>query len=478
LKFDPSATATLAPAPRNLAAAAYTLVVVHEGERKEIPLPSRGSIVLGRAEDCDVCIPHRTLSRRHVEIAVGDAVSICDLGSKNGTRLRALRLEAHARAEVLPGDEQVPGEIFEPGALVCYVKARVAGAAVPGLLLRPKANSETPRIASTSSRADGLVEPVIQDPAMQRIYSLLERIAPGDISVLLLGETGVGKEVAARSIHARSKRAGGPFLAINCAALSPALLESELFGHERGAFTGAHASKEGIFEAASGGTVMLDEVGELPQAVQAALLRVIEERTVMRVGSTKVRHVDVRLVAATNRDLGAEVERGSFRRDLYFRLNGISLQIPPLRERKDEILPLALGFLAKTANAAQTLTQEAEQALLAWSWPGNVREVRNVIDRAALLAGDGPVEAAHLGLPGPSTADMPASAGRSARVTLGAANAESLRGELDAIERQRIVAALDRAGGNQTRAAAELGMPRRTFVSRLDAYGVPRPRRR
>jgi transcriptional regulator with PAS, ATPase and Fis domain len=218
--------------------------------------------------------------------------------------------------------------------------------------------------------------------------------------VLLLGETGVGKEVLAQSIHKLSPRRDAPFLALNCAALTESLLESELFGNERGAFTGAVTARPGLFESAQGGTVFLDELGELPMVIQVKLLRVLEERRVTRVGGRSPISVDVRFIAATNKDLEASIERGTFREDLYYRLAGITLTIPPLRERASEIVPLALRFLrmtaAKMGRSEPTLSPDARVAMLRYSWPGNVRELRNVIDRALVLAAGDTIELSHM----------------------------------------------------------------------------------
>jgi transcriptional regulator with GAF, ATPase, and Fis domain len=353
-----------------------------------------------------------------------------------------------------------------------------------------------PALDATASHAGvGAAAPVLIDSAMLRIYALLERVAAGELPVLLLGETGVGKEVAAKWVHARSTRAHAPFLALNCAAFSPSLLESELFGHEKGAFTGANSTKVGLLEAADRGTLFLDEVGEMPAGVQAAFLRVLEERAVLRVGATRARPIDVRIVAATNRSLEAEVAAGRFRKDLYFRLNGISVELPPLRARPSEILPLALALLHQRARSPGVFTARAEAAMLAYAWPGNVRELRNVVERAALLAGDArvPIEidVEHLGLPAeppaadaraPRSSEPPRLSRRTLPPSRESASAgpspRALRDQLESLERERIVQALEAHGGNQTRAAAALGMPRRTFVARLDVYGIARPRRR
>ncbi len=228
---------------------------------------------------------------------------------------------------------------------------------------------------------------------MQRIHQLAERAAAGTINVIVTGETGVGKELLSETVHRMSPRRDGPYVCLNCAALSETLLESELFGHERGAFTGAHQAKTGLIEAAAGGSLFLDEVGELSLTTQAKLLRVLETREVTRLGSVKPRRIDVRFIAATNRDLEAEVERGTFRRDLYFRLNGITLTIPPLRERRTEIPYLAGIFIRRICRELGRPEPQLPQPILhileQYAWPGNIRELKNMIERAVLLC-DGP----------------------------------------------------------------------------------------
>jgi transcriptional regulator with PAS, ATPase and Fis domain len=282
---------------------------------------------------------------------------------------------------------------------------------------------------------------------------------------------------------------------INCAALAETLLESELFGHERGAFTGAVKAKTGLLEAGNGGTVLLDEVGEMPLTTQAKLLRVLESREVMRVGSIETRAIDVRLVAATNRDLPSLVAAGGFRSDLYFRLNGITIRIPPLRERRDEILPLARTFLAAAALGRPiAFTPAALTKLEAYVWPGNVRELRNVVERAVVLSGGASaIDAHHLAVeamffmpsgqpaqPTPQTplARMSAPTEPPPAMFAPAPGAPGdLRADVEDFERKRIEQALAEAHGNQTRAAELLGISRRTLVSRLDAFGMPRPRK-
>jgi two-component system, NtrC family, response regulator AtoC len=293
--------------------------------------------------------------------------------------------------------------------------------------------------------------------------------------VILLGETGVGKEVTARAIHDRSRRAGKPFVQVNCAAIAESLLDSELFGYEKGAFTGAVAKKTGLIEAANGGTLFLDEVGETSAAVQAKLLRTLEAREIRRVGGVESHAVDVRFVAATNRDLPALVESGVFRRDLYFRLNGLTIEIPPLRKRLDELPGLAAEFLREVAHAdalpVQTLSVAALAVLRGHPFPGNVRELRNLMGRAVLLSKGGEVRPEHLRLD--STTDQ-----REAAPVPASSSRTPLHEEIDALERRRVLAALEQSAGNQTRAAALLGIARRTLIHRMQEYGLPRPRKK
>jgi DNA-binding NtrC family response regulator len=312
---------------------------------------------------------------------------------------------------------------------------------------------------------------------MERIRRLVDLVAEGTLPVLLLGETGVGKEAMAELIHARSPRANGPLVRVNCAALPESLLESELFGHERGAFSGAVQAKPGLLETAHQGTLFLDEVAEMPLPTQAKMLRVFEAREVTRLGAVRPRAIDVRFVAATNRDLPDLVESSAFRRDMYHRLCGMTLAIPPLRERIDEISQLAHHFVARACEQLGRPPTSIEPAAIAWlerqPWPGNVRELRNVAERAVMLARGAPIGIEHLQDPlkpyvAPASPDDARSLGGSS---------SDLRTELDAIERARIEEALVRVGGNQTKAAQLLGISRRTLIGRLNAYDLPRPRR-
>ncbi|TMQ07195.1 MAG: AAA family ATPase [Deltaproteobacteria bacterium] len=327
--------------------------------------------------------------------------------------------------------------------------------------------------------------------AMLQLRRVIARVATGALSVLLLGETGVGKEVLAELVHSSSPRSHRPFLRLNCAAMTETLLESELFGHEKGAFTGAIASKPGLLETACGGTVFLDEIGELSPAIQVKLLRVLEDRMVNPVGGLKPRPIDVRFVAATNRDLENEIARGRFRQDLYYRLAGITLVIPPLRERVGEIVPLARVFLAAACpdpRRIPAIDSAAIDLLTSHAWPGNIRELRNVVERAALLASDGAIGVEHLpdALRAPRRAARdPAAAPPAIADEPGGDREQPARSATCALEalypggpeRERIISTLELCRGNQTRAAQVLGMSRRTLLYRLERYGLPRPRK-
>jgi transcriptional regulator with GAF, ATPase, and Fis domain len=295
------------------------------------------------------------------------------------------------------------------------------------------------------------------------------RVANTETTVLLTGESGTGKEVVARFIHHASRRGQGPFIAINCAALPDQLLESELFGHERGAFTGAVSAKPGRIEQASGGVLFLDEVGEMAPTVQAKLLRVLEEREFMRLGSTRVLHADIRVIAATNRNLHSAMQRGEFREDLYYRLGVFEIALPPLRTRLDDVLELADAFLTEIGETvgrpAAGISREAKDQLLAYEWPGNVRELRNAIERAVILADGGLIRAEHLPVTPPRAGSVRGDDHSGATLPAGGVN-------LEAIERSLVVKALSQARHNKTRAAKLLGLTRAQLYSRIEKYGL------
>ncbi len=304
---------------------------------------------------------------------------------------------------------------------------------------------------------------------MQRVFDVIRKIAPARTSVLLVGESGTGKELAARALHELGVRSDRAFVAVNCGAIPEALLESELFGHVRGAFTGATSEKTGLFEAAHGGTLLLDEVAELPQAMQVKLLRALQERKIKPVGGVAEREVDVRVVAATNRDLEAEVEKGTFRQDLYYRLNVIQVRLPALRERKEDIPLLVDHFVRKfAAEHGRSITgvdPDAMSALTAYGFPGNVRELENLVERAVTLSVDDRVTLA--ALPALSAA-APAAASASELPPEGL----DLEREVEAFERRIILKALDRTGGNRTEAARLLGVSFRSLRYRLSKLGI------
>ena len=305
------------------------------------------------------------------------------------------------------------------------------------------------------------------DPTMEPVVEAIDKVARTNATVLLLGESGTGKEVAARTIHAKSPRATKPFMAINCAALSETLLESELFGHEKGAFTGATERKRGRLELSDGGTFFLDEVGELKPELQAKLLRVLQERRFERVGGTRTLECDVRWIAATNRDLRAMIEEGTFREDLYHRLAVFPIKLPPLRERKEDILPLAKLLLERAARdlkrSVPRLAPSAERRIQASQWRGNVRELANTLERAAILADGDVIDDSHIWVEGGTAARAPAGAP--------IASGTEVR-PLAELEKEAILHALEVVGGNRRKAAELLGIGERTLYDRLKKYGV------
>jgi DNA-binding NtrC family response regulator len=462
------------------------LVAYLRQQSRAYPLAPGSIVGIGRSGDNQIQIDDPSVSRHHVRVHVGAEVEVEDLHSANGTSLvrggrsridldetdsgTNQRLEPNLRVPMAPGD------VLRVGTVILVLQRR-------GFTSFP-ASSATPRLPEPA---------VLVDPEMRKVYDLAIRAAASDISVLILGETGVGKEVMAEIIHRRSPRHQQPFLRLNCAALPESLLEGELFGHERGAFTGAHATKAGLIESTDRGSVFLDEIGELPLGTQAKLLRVLEERTVIRLGAVKPRHVDVRFITATNRDLAREVRSGQFRGDLYYRISGLVVKIPPLRQRRSEIEPLARHFLrafcARSQQCEPIISREAAERLYNYEWPGNVRELRNVIERAALLATEAEIGPEHVLLES-EVSETPAAGGELydvdefdavTKVTNSSPHLPSmphLTSEAGrAGERERVIRALEACGGNQTRAARILGISRRTLINRLEEFQLPRPKK-
>ena len=418
------------------------LLVIDGASLQVVPLPGTGTLTVGRSQKCDVSIDSGSVSRHHANIIVGQEIEIEDVGSSNGTFVDGDRLAGHQKVRVGVG---IP---FLIGGVTVMVQTRAGSR-------RGEAGTKSSALAALEQSA--------------------ARIAVGKLSVLILGETGVGKERFAERLHEMSPRRSGSFVRINCAAISEPLLEAELFGNEA-------ANKPGLIEYADGGTAFLNDVAELPQSLQVKLLRVIEDNAVRRIGAPAPRTVDVRFLAATNKDLAAEVDAGRFRRDLYFRLAGATFTIPPLRERKDEVLPLAEQYVASASGPLGrhfVLADDAKAWLAQHDWPGNIRELRNACERAVLLAPGSVIEKGHLTIeepkrppgrfrspttppPGMITSDMPT----------------QVRATVAELEKQRILEALDKCAGNQTRAAELLGISRRTLINRLDEYGIARPRKR
>jgi two-component system, NtrC family, response regulator AtoC len=417
------------------------LLVIDGASLQVVPLPGAGTLTVGRSQKCDVSIDSGSVSRHHANLVLGSDIEIEDVGSSNGTFVDGVRLPASSKVRVGVG---IP---FLIGGVTVMVQTRAGS--------RRESAVKTSQLAALEQSAS--------------------RIAVGKLGVLVLGETGVGKERFAERVHEMSPRSNASFVRINCAAISEPLLEAELFGNEG-------TNKPGLLEHADGGTAFLNDVVELPEALQVKLLRVLEDSAVRRIGSANPRPVDVRFIAATNKDLAAEVDAGRFRRDLYFRLAGATFTIPPLRERKDEILPLAEQFVASASGPlgrAFVLADDARAWLTEHDWPGNIRELRNACERAVLLAPGSVIEKQHLTIeepkrapgryrspttppPGMFTSDMPT----------------QVRATVAELEKQRILEALDKCAGNQTRAAELLGISRRTLINRLDEYGIARPRKR
>jgi transcriptional regulator with GAF, ATPase, and Fis domain len=454
------------------------IVAMWPGGTMAKDLPEGGKLTVGRSRSCDMTIDHGSVSREHVAFHAGRPVEVEDLGSTNGTSVGGVRIPIETRVAI------ERGQVVVIGAAVLVVHGALE--APPPLA--------TPRRTLPPSRHD---EPpiIIADDSMRELHRIVDLVAKGDLSVVLLGETGTGKDVLADALHRRSPRSGSSYVRLNCAALPDALLESELFGYERGAFTGAVQAKPGLLEIADGGSLFLDEIGELPLTVQAKLLRVLENGEITRVGGLRARRVDVRIICATNRDLGAQVRSGAFRQDLFFRLNGITLTIPPLRSRRSEIAPLAREFVEEACRHVGRpllpISDDAFAYLENHSWPGNVRELKNAIERAVTLCTDARIELRHLApadgtfAGAPAIEDRataphlapppPASAPEIVDLPMDVGLQEDARRAARALERRRIAEAMDRCGGNQTRAAQLLRVSRRTLVARLTEYGFARP---
>lgn len=465
---DPAANTISAapPAPFALRPRFYFLLIRNETS-SIYALPQDGQILAGRAAEAELHISDQSASRHHARFFIEHGtVRVRDLGSRNRTWVNGQAVRQESERVLQSGD------VISIGSLTLVLhRAAETG---PRVSQKP---SELPVVLSIGNRTT-----LLADPAMVRLYELLRRLARSLLPVLITGETGTGKENAASAVHHFSARSAGPLISLNCAAIPENLFESELFGHQRGAFSGATADKPGRLESARGGTVFLDEVGELPLPAQAKLLRTLETGMVTPLGSVRERPLDCRLVAATNRDLEAEVRAGRFREDLFFRLAAATVTLPPLRDRPAEILLLAERFLEdacrKLSRPLLRLSPSTCTLLLAHPFPGNVRELRNLLDYCAATVTDAEIAPWHLparfvSIPvSDKLAQAPALAAESAEAAAAVPVFRSIADEVSALEQRRMREALEQTQGNQKRAAQLIGMPLRTFVSKLKQYGL------
>jgi two-component system, NtrC family, response regulator AtoC len=409
-----------------------------------LALPDGTSVTFGRSRACTVHIDDHRVSRQHAQITRrGEEIVVTDLGSRNGTAVGGERITGARRV--------TGGEVVAVGPL----------AAVVAVASRARLPSGAPELMAAGVLGGRYI---IADAGMAAVYEACRRVAATPLTVLVVGETGAGKENVAETIHRLSPRAQGPYLRVHLAALPESLLESELFGHERGAFTGADKRRLGYFESAAGGTLFLDEIGELPPSTQAKLLRVLETRRIVRLGASEEIEADTRIIAATNRDLAAEVRAGRFREDLYFRLGAFRIEVPPLRERRTEIPLLVSLFVGEMAARMSTpvpgLEAELLPALERYPWPGNVRELKHVMEAAFVLAAPDEIGIKHLPALFRSHPAAPP-APRSPAVE-----------PLSLAERGAIVGALEACQGNQSRAARQLGISRRTLIYKMRKHDI------
>ncbi len=423
-------------------ASAFLVASPDTPEERSVPIGER-PVRIGSDEDNDLRVDDPHVSRRHAEVRRSpDGVILRDLGSKNGTFVEGIRVK----------------EVLLPAG------ANITIGATPIRFVSEGERARTPRPAvSPSGKIDlgpnKFGAAVGTSPAMRQVFALLERVSPTDLTICIGGETGTGKDVLARAVHAHSGRKNGPFVVFDCGAVAPSLIESELFGHERGAFTGAVGEHRGAFERAGSGTLFLDEVGELAIDLQPKLLRALEQRAVRRVGGTSDLAIDVRIIAATNRDLEKEVAGGRFRQDLFYRLSAAQVHVSPLRERLAD-LPVLVEAILSESGKPMKVSKDTLEALAGYDWPGNVRELKNAIAGAAALA-DGPIlEPRHLIFFKPRrrapTIDSLPLAGRS----------------LESIERAAIAQTLRQCDGNKTKAARALGIAPSTLYEKIKKYGL------
>lgn len=496
---------TLVPPSSLDATHSLALVVYFKKEPHSFALTGR--MVLGRGAECDIVVPDTTISREHATLTCDHAgnMLLLDHGSTNGTWVNGERLAPHVQ---IPVDStaairfgSVHAEVqFDGGRSDTDKPPEHSDVGVGGFNERTVVDGFMPLPMLESAGVP--VSFVADDPRMKEVVARLRMISGANLAVLVYGETGVGKERIAAYVHALSRRATGPYVKINCAAIPEGILESELFGYDRGAFTGANSSKAGLLETAHEGTLFLDEIGEMALTAQAKLLRVLETREVTRLGALKPRAVDVRIISATNRDLRVAIREGRFRPDLFYRLQGLHVFVPPLRERPKDLLRLADMFVNEAAHrrnrGSMRITQGAIDRMLAHTWPGNVRELRNTLERSVVLAA-GNALSEHEIVFDPSDVfdDVPggvvstegehaiAEFAPSGEVPTGSlimpgapdVRKRALELEMVEVEKARVMSALAEAGGNQTRAAKILGISRGTLIARIEEFGITRPRK-
>jgi DNA-binding NtrC family response regulator len=431
---DPTVPIELIPA----AGRARLIVSPPKGAPTRVPVRGR-RLRVGSGADADIVVDDPHVSRIHCEVEPGpDGLTLRDLGSTNGTFI---------------GGAAIKEVVLTPGSVVT----------LGGSHLMVEVDATVPPELPIARFGDA----VAASPGMMQVFAMLGKLGPSDVTTTLIGETGTGKDVLARAVHAGSARADGPFVVFDCGAVAASLIESELFGHERGAFTGAVAEHQGAFERAVDGTLFLDEIGELPLDLQPRLLRALEQREIRRVGGGTEIPVDVRVIAATNRDLSAEVGAGRFRQDLYFRLSAAVVEIPPLRERKED-LPVLVDMILGEAGRDVTITATALAALSGYDWPGNVRELRNVLITAVAMV-DGPIlDVRHLMFPALARARGAAEAKPEPRL-----DDLPLAGQsLEALERAAIAQTLEQESGNRSRTARVLGIAPSTLYEKIKKYGL------